>query len=695
MEESAADRIRRLKAAGIDVNPNQYAAEPRLTVSGPVADSAVRPQWGDSVGTGEGSWETYWATVGHPVVDNATKSAEKSAGEGSLAQTYRYARGFGSPGDIGTPITMQARPLRSEEKAMDRAPKERVLFRGDTGLSKPEWDASMARADAPSGILPGAEQVTTQATLRLMSPEEQAALRQKYEGGGHSGTMSYDDWLSENFGELPPNARQEDMRRAAEAMRRSATATPRIQPGRDPNLPPETNSPLADSRRAAGKPLPEGRAARQYSPEQRAAMAANVESPEVPMTAAGGSYTQNVDGTKTRRAPNQEALGLAAKIEQDPEQGPKSVSYLMALAQAYHIDAARYGNDIDLLRADVMREKAKHDKLGQYLGVVPNPMSPGQYMYVEDQNKRAEGRRQFQSNMTPQQRNNVAISIGRAYQGVITPEEEAALEAAVHSPNGMETLNRLRLDLSRRQKMASWKNHLDRVAGQALGRDMANPERARGFMIRSLAEAVRSGDPMAQAAAYSMMGQPMLAIRAMDAAMNDRNAAAGLAGIQAQIGAQGEGPQTMAAQMRQEVNDALMLPPQQQEDALFLIYQKAGYPPEQIPQRVNDVLIEHHARTNPGHPKVADAMRVKLAEGRDAWMAWAQSVMGLSEDQARAIYDEKVGGAEERGARAAQAGVQWGADTANWWGGLMRGLFGGGNSPPAVGAAPPIVPPAK
>lgn len=678
MAESAEDRIRRLRGVGIEVNPNQYAAETRLTSAGPVPDSAVRPHAGNSVGDDDSSWRTYWATIGQPVVDNATASAERVGGEGSIAQTYRYARGFGSPGDIGTPNTMEARPMRSGEKLAERPPKERILFRGDTGLSKPEWDASMAQADAPaSGVLPGEEQVTTRASLGSLSAEEQNALRKKYESGGHSGTMSYDDWLTDNFGELPPVERQD-------AMRRSATATPRIQAGRDPSLPPETNTPLADSRRAAGKPLPEGRAARQYAPEQRAAMTANVESPEVPMTAAGGSYTQNVDGTRTRRAPNQEALGLAAQIEQDPEQGPQSGSYLMALAQAYHIDAAQYGDDMDLLRADVMREKAKHDKLGQYLGVAPNPMSPGQYMYVEDSRQRQAGREQFQRNMTPQQRNNAAISMSRAYTRVMTDDDRARIAAAVRSPSGMAELEDLRMDLKRRQQEMSWANHLDRVSGQALGRDMANPERARGFMIRSLAEAVRSGDPMAQAAAYSMMGQPMQAIRAMDAAMNERNAAAQMAMAEGQGGEQA--PSTMAAQLRQEVNDAMMLPAEQQEDALFLIYQKAGYPPEQIQQRVDSVIIENNARSNPAHPKVQAAMRAKLKEGRGAWMQWAQSVMGLDEDQAKAVYEEEVGTAAQAGERTATAAAQAGADAAGWVGGFARGLFGGGFSPQAYGA---------
>jgi hypothetical protein len=686
MEESRADRIRRLKEAGIDVNPNQYAAEPRLTRNGPVPDSAVKPDGGDRVGDGD-SWKTYWATIGQPVVDNATASQENEIGAGSTAQAYKYVTGYANAGDIGLPITMEARPRRSGEKSADRPPREETLFRHDTGLSQQEWDDAMASADSPSGILPGEEQVSTQATLRSMTPEEQAAIRKRYDGSGHTGTMSFEDYLTDNFGELKPTDREV-------AMRRFATATPRMSLGRDPNLPPETNTALADSRRAAGKPLPEGRAARQYTPEQRAAMSENVESPEVPMTADGGSYTTNVDGTRNRRAPNQQMLATAEQIAADPEQGPESDSYLSALAQAYHIDAIQYGDDMDLLRADVMREKAKHDKLGQYLSVVPNPMSPGQDMYVSDPRKQEEGRRQFQSNMTARQRNNVAIRMARAYTRVMTDEDRERLAAAVQSPNGGPELEALRMDLQRRQGERSWANHLDRVAGQALSRDMANPERARGFMIQTLAAAVKNGDPMAQAAAYSMMGQPMLAIRAMDAAMNDRNAAAGLAGIQAQLGAQGVAEDnTVAGQLNEQLQGVLATPDDvAAAQSLRRVYMRSGFDAGDIPQMMEDFFL----RNRPAHPIAQSAMKRMLKKGKAAFMEWAPSAMGITVDEASAVYDEEAGTPAEQGARSAQEWGQWAEDEA----GRVAGFFGGGGgggggSPQAWGGAPPLAPPKK
>lgn len=546
---------------------------------------------------------------------------------------------------------------------------------------------SAAMPPAPSGVLPGEEQVTTQDTFRQLAPQEQAALRQKYDRGGHAGTLSYDDWLSENFGELPPQDR-------AATMRASAKATPRTQVARNPSLPPETNSELAERRKAAGKPLPEGRAARQYTPEQRATMRQNVENPDIEMDAFGGSYSMAGDGSKARRAPNPELMKAAAAIADD--QGEKSDSYVLALAQAMGIDAINYGDDMDLLRSDVMREKAKHDKLGQYLGVRENGM--GGFVYAEDADQRKRGREQFDATLTPQQRNNQAISISRAYAGVITPQEEAALDAAVRTPGGMAQIRDLRMQLQRRQQQKSWKNHLDRVAGQAMGRDMANPERARGLMIRSLADAVRSGDPMAQAAAYSMMGQPMLAMRAIDAGMSDRRSAAELAGIQAQmVGQAGNDPQTLAAQMNKEIESALALgKPSQQAQQLTLIFQKAGYPAEQIPQAVNDVLVERFATTDPKHPAVAAAIQAKLKEGRGAWLQWAETVMGMPQDEAIAVYDKMVGTWEDTGRRAVEnagGAVAAGASAIGGAAGAVgravqgaaRAAAGGGFGPQAFG----------
>jgi hypothetical protein len=341
-----------------------------------------------------------------------------------------------------------------------------------------------------------------------------------------------------------------------------------------------------------------------------------------------------------------------------------------------------------------MREKAKHDKLGQYLSVVPNPMSPGQDMYVSDPRKQEEGRRQFQSNMTARQRNNVAIRMARAYTRVMTDEDRERLAAAVQSPNGGPELEALRMDLQRRQGERSWANHLDRVAGQALSRDMANPERARGFMIQTLAAAVKNGDPMAQAAAYSMMGQPMLAIRAMDAAMNDRNAAAGLAGIQAQLGAQGVAEDnTVAGQLNEQLQGVLATPDDvAAAQSLRRVYMRSGFDAGDIPQMMEDFFL----RNRPAHPIAQSAMKRMLKKGKAAFMEWAPSAMGITVDEASAVYDEEAGTPAEQGARSAQEWGQWAEDEA----GRVAGFFGGGGgggggSPQAWGGAPPLAPPKK
>ena len=160
----------------------------------------------------------------------------------------------------------------------------------------------------PSGILPGEEQVTSRDTLKQLSPAEQESLQKKFESSGQA--MDFDEWLSSNFGDIPPQDRVAEMRA-------SASSTPRMVLGRDEDLPPGTNSPLADARIAAGKPLPEGREPGQYSPQQRRTMSRNVHNPEVPMTPFGGTFTLGASGGMSSRAPSPDAMAQAAAIAKD------------------------------------------------------------------------------------------------------------------------------------------------------------------------------------------------------------------------------------------------------------------------------------------------------------------------------------------------------------------------------------------
>jgi hypothetical protein len=419
-------------------------------------------------------------------------------------------------------------------------------------------------------ILPGEEQVTSQDTFRALDQQEQAALRGKYDTGGHSGTMTFEDWLSENYAELPPEER-------AAQMRTQGAATPRIQAGRDPRLEPGQNSAVAKSRQEAGKPLPEGREASQYSPEQRRTMQRNVHSPEVPMQRFGGTFTPNVDGSVSSRAPNPAAMQQATAIAAD--QGEGSQSHVMALAQAYGIDAAQYGDDMDMLRADVMREKERHDRLAQKYDIVSNNM--GGFRYTPNS---------AMKESVDRRKNMIRLDeFGQRFAGMLSPEQEKDLENELAASGAsMNDIMRLRRNRGTAQAVRNnWANRNMTIA-------MNNPRVAQGLYMRSLQEAARSGDPMQVAAVHSSFGNDRAARDYISLAGQQQGAAAAM--VAAEAGARGEekpeAPKSYAEQFHSEMNSALAIAdPVQRRTAIIGVLTKMGtVPPEQVEKRADEII---------------------------------------------------------------------------------------------------------
>jgi len=407
-------------------------------------------------------------------------------------------------------------------------------------------------------VQPEPEPPSPAAEPPAMTPATAAALRKKYEGSGHTQTMTFDDWYDANFADSKP-----------EEVDRAAAATPRIQAGRNPNLPAGEASGLAKSRIAAGKPIPEGRDIRQYSPDQRRTMQRNVHTPEVPMQRFGGTFTQNVDGSVSSRAPNPQALRDAEAIA--AEQGPGSASHTMALAQAYGIDATQYGDDMDLLKADVMREKERHDRLSGKYDIVDNGMGGFRYKPNSTTNE-----------MVQRRKNIIRLDeYGQRFAGMLSPEQEqemeAELEAMGASPND---IMRLRRNRGTAQAVRNnWANRNMTIA-------MNNPRVAQGLYMRSLQEAARSGDPLQVAAVHESFGNER-------AAADYRN----LAGIQSQVAGQALTAEANARASEEEVAQDTTLPkalseqlsdalaiadPVQREIAIKLVLAKSGYPSDQI-----------------------------------------------------------------------------------------------------------------
>lgn len=432
--------------------------------------------------------------------------------------------------------------------------------------------AAPTAAQQPAPERPQAEQAPAPMADAL-TPAEIAALRKKYEGSGHTQTMTYDDWYDANFAD----SNTADIRKAA-------MSTPRIQAGRDPRLEPGENTQLAQSRIAAGKPLPEGREAKQYSPEQRRLMSRNVHNPEVPMTRFGGTFVQDAEGTMSSRAPNPEMLQTAEAIAADPEQGAGSASHTMALAQAFGIDAAQYGDDMDMLKADVAREKKRHDALMQKYDIKPNDM--GGFRYTPNSGLREK--------MAAYERFQQADRLGKRFAGMMTPQEEARLDESATSLNQQMMLRR-----NRAQAQAVRNNTEIRNLTIAAN----NPRAAQGLYMRSLQVAAKSGDPLQIAAVHESFGNERAAADYRSLAGVQAQAAADAVAADAALKAKTDPPEdkrAMAEKFEAEMQAALSITnPVRQELAIKTVLSKMQYPPDQIEAATKRIIQSAAGGTAP------------------------------------------------------------------------------------------------
>lgn len=512
-------------------------------------------------------------------------------------------------------------------------------------------------APAETGILPGEEQVTTRDVLRQLSPAEQSSLQKKYETGGHSQTMSYDDWLSTNFGDMPPAER-------AATMKSVATSAPRVSIGKDPTLPPGRNTELAKSRLAAGKPLPEGREPGQYTPEQRRTMSRNVYNPEVPMTPFGGTFTLTASGARTARAPNPEMLATADAIAHDPSQGEYSDSHIAALAQAYGIDAVQYGDDLDLLRADTLREHERHQKMAGSWDKVRNPM--GGYRYAHNEAAQARERERDTASF--------AKTIMQRHNAYMTEDERSKVTQALNSANGFEALQDLNQLLHVRRAGYIASRVTDNARNVNMTRALNSAAQAPGMQIRSLMAAVEENNPLALAALYNYYGMPG-ARDAMQLEMGTRDNVADYETAQlAGNAAATPNEKTLAGQIGPELQTAMRLPQGQREMTLQILFRKAGVPEEQIQPAVQQAVLAHEATANPEGELVQSKLR-SLANNETAFKDFARNLMRLDDTQAHGLWEKfsgkSVDAARQAGQQSAQEWKDWGARTGAWMGGFF------------------------
>lgn len=410
------------------------------------------------------------------------KAAEANVGKARDAATRAM--------DVAGRVFAQAAPV-VVRAAPAVSPQSIAALTTDSPIeSRPEWRAPMVWTP-----LPGEEQVTSMETLGTLPPDVRAGLEKKYQSGGHADTMSFEDWVSENFAELPPDAR-------ANAMRRSATSTVRIQPGRDPNLRPGEMSEVAQARRAAGKPLPEGREPNHYTPEQLRTMSRNTSAPEMPMQRHGGTMILNADGSMSMRAPDPAKLKLMQEIAADPEQTENSLAWLMAAADAYGIDAIRYGDDVDLLREDVNRQHLIHagDPERGVRGMLDHSVivpTNGGFRYSPNAESRAAAKNRGVMKFA----GDMIVRYGR----LLSPEDQTQV-LALGEAGDMQALRRFRSHMEPLFRDQKTRAARDRAASFNMTRDMNNRDMAQGMRARALMQQIAENNPDGAAGISQIFG---------------------------------------------------------------------------------------------------------------------------------------------------------------------------------------------
>ena len=340
--------------------------------------------------------------------------------------------------------------------------------------------------------LPGEEQVTTAQTLATLPPEISGGLRAKYEGGGHAENMTFDDWLSENFADYAPDER-------AAMMRQSATAETQNQIGRDPTLEPGQMTGVAKGVRASGRPLPEGRPAAHYSPDQTRMQGRNVYDPSVRTTPFGGSFAATSAGSYGMRAPRQDAPAIAATIDTKPEE--LTLNEIIALAPEYGIDAAAYGDDLDLLAKHTIEAHRRHQTQSQVSDTVPTGM--GGFRYTPNEATRE------QDNLRNAQR--FARTLVERYGKDRMPGFDAKAVNAAGEAGDMNALRAINREFGGLAAADRQNNARDRAASINMTRDLNNPAIRQGMLVRGLMRQVAEKNPEGMAAMSQIAGDPRTA----------------------------------------------------------------------------------------------------------------------------------------------------------------------------------------
>lgn len=569
--------------------------------------------------------------------------------------------------------------------------------------SDPPPQERPAAPSSPSGILPGEEQVQTMDTFRQLTPAQQDAMRRLHKQ--HSPARDFEEWLAEGYGEDTPQDRLKAMEERSGTVPIASAAGVDVLP--DQTLPPGGRSQMAGQRVQSGKPLPEGRDPSHYSPEQWKRMNRNIHAPDVPTKPFGGTFVVGPDGELSARAPDPSLMAAAEHAK--AAEGEYSIPHIVALGHAYGIDVARYGDDLDLLRADVAREEKRHSSLSKRYDVVKTPM--GGYRYTPNFSTRAAGlardREQFAGRINKRYAgmggdspdkglaaNQDGTFADRTRAMANAPQVDSALsrleaaramddsdparkKAAIASAEAdvlraheqaMAQMRSMNKALRERFNENAVRTQRARLQNETITRDMNNPRTRQGYYIRSLQAAKNSAE---RGSVNDAFGNPEAAAgeRQLAAQEAAATAAAEKARLEADIANRKPNP---AKEMEGPMRDALALPPGPlQRAAVKAVLLGAGMATaENGDAEADKVIADHEASRNPGGegPK----KRLYDLAWRNDWNGFTRlaKVMGLTDEQALEVWKQS---------RPIDTAVR------GWFGG---GVFTGGA--PSQPAAPPM-----
>jgi hypothetical protein len=510
-------------------------------------------------------------------------------------------------------------------------------------------------------------------TFRQLTPAQQAAMRRLHEQ--HSPARDFEEWLAEGYGEDTPQNRLKAMQDRSGTV--PIVSAPGVDVVPDLTLPAGARSPLADQRVASGKPLPEGRDPSHYSPEQWRRMNRNIHAPDVPTKPFGGTWVVGPDGELSARAPDPSLMAAAEQAK--AAHGEYSMPHIVALGNAYGIDVARYGDDLDLLRADVAREHKRHQSTGKKYDTVRTPM--GGYRYTPNATttdaSQDRDRQQFAMRIIQRYAGVNGNNPDAGVNGQQAQADQQFADRVLAIANGsnheasMAQLRALNASLRGRFVEQATRTQHARLQSEGMTRDLNNPRIRQGLLIRTLQN---EGRAAARGSIQDVIGNPEAA--AGERALAAAEAAAAAAAIKAEKEAENANrPRNPAKEMEGPMRDALALPPGPlQHASVKAVLIGAGMATADNADAAADkVIADHEASRNPGGegPK----KRLYDLAWKNDWNGFTRlaKVMGLTDEQALEVWKKS---------RPIDTAVR------GWRGWFGGGVFTGGA--PAPPAAPPM-----